>query len=93
MKPENKDIHFDICMDEGKEDIKEFFKQKKRGIIKPLIMWGCKLCKERMGVSNFSMYDVEYSEESKFFCSKHGFLNEDQAFRRKRMRMKSKRDL
>ena len=69
MKPENKTPQFDICRDEGKEDIKEFFEQRRNGIIKPLIMWGCKLCKERLGISDFAMYDIEYSSESKFFCS------------------------
>ena len=77
----------------NKEEIKVFFEYMKKGLVKSSRMWGCKLCVERMGCSDFAIYRVDTPKRDSLFCSKHGFLKDDEEFRRKRMRRTFKRRL
>lgn len=81
----DKDIDRDICM---KSHVREMFileAFRKRGLVKPLSMWGCKLCKKGSGRSNFTILSVSSTNlGDAIFCMKHGFLDEQQTFRRKR---------
>ena len=70
-----------------------FLKCDRQGLVKPLSMWGCKLCKERLGISDYAIYNIWGNNQDYFFCSCHGFLHENQTFRRSRRRIKFKRNL
>jgi len=82
---------FDVCF-HGKAELTEVFDYEQDGLVKPFIMWGCKLCKERLGISDFAIYNVWTPGGDTLFCSRHGFLTENQTFRRKRPRMSFKRN-
>ncbi len=71
---------------EGTEKIDELREYFNKGCVKPSIMWGCKLCRDQCGVSKIAIYLVDMGKTEKDFCMKHGFLTEDETFRRKRSR-------
>lgn len=65
---------------------------RKQGLVNPLIMWGCSYCKKHRGKSDFAIYNIITEDGDKIFCSKHGFLhNENESFRRNKPRLNFQR--
>lgn len=80
-----KDIYFDVFNRSNKkawDELTIFTTAIHDGDVKQLFLWGCKLCTERWGKSEYAIFNVSLEDGDHTFCTQHGFLTDNETFER-----------